>query len=295
MMNSNSVLFVGCGDLGIRTGLLLLEKGWQVAGLRRDPALLPAGFAPYPGDYTRPGSLDFIADLRPAHVVASFNPAGRSLEGYQRGFTQAALNLRAALLGWRPQTLLMISSTRVFAETDGGWVDESSPLASEDERALAIIAAEQALVGSADCVSAVRFGGIYGAIPGRLLEKVRRGELSPLKPERYSNRIHRDDCAGLLAHLLQLSASGTELAPVYIGVDDLPAPQAEVETWLAQQLGVASDAQQSADTVADGGSADLRMSAGHKRCRNRQLHASGYRLRYPDYRAGYQAMLDAGA
>ena len=174
-------------------------------------------------------------------------------------------------------------------------MEESSPLATGDPRALAIIAAELALVGTADCVSALRFAGIYGAVPGRLLEKVRRGELSPLNPGRYSNRIHRDDCAGLLAHLLQLSASGQKLAPVTIGVDDLPAPQAEVEAWLAQQLGVASDARQSTDMAAGGSAADKRASAGHKRCRNRQLHASGYRLRYPDYRAGYQAMLDGDA
>ena len=79
--------------------------------LRRDPAQLPVGFAPYRGDYTRPGSLDFIADLRPAHVVASFNPAGRSLEGYQRGFTRAALNLRAAGIGG---TLLVLATLAWF-------------------------------------------------------------------------------------------------------------------------------------------------------------------------------------
>ena len=63
-MKSNSILFVGCGDLGARSGALLLESGWQVAGLRREPARLPAGFVGFAGDYTGPGSLDFIAALR---------------------------------------------------------------------------------------------------------------------------------------------------------------------------------------------------------------------------------------
>lgn len=296
MMNSNSVLFVGCGDLGIRTGLLLQARGWQIAGQRRDPSRLPVGFVRYAGDYTQPGSLDFIAGLRPEHVVASFNPTERSVEGYQQGFADAADNLRSALESYRPRTVLMVSSTRVYAEASGGWVDEESPLATADPRALAIIAAEQALSGTAEQFSVVRFAGIYGLAGGRLLEKVRRGELPELsedRPQRFSNRIHRDDCAGLLACLLQASAVGIELAPVYIGVDDLPTPRGEVEAWLAAQMGVANSTGDMVSTPVVTSTAGNVMPAGHKRCRNRQLRASGYRLRYPDYRSGYRAVLAA--
>ena len=68
-MKRNSVLFVGCGDLGIRTGKILLEQGWLVAGARRDPAQLPPGFAGIAADYTAAGSLDFLGESRlPAAV-----------------------------------------------------------------------------------------------------------------------------------------------------------------------------------------------------------------------------------
>ncbi len=60
-MKTSSVLIVGCGDVGIRTGLLLLEQGWSVTGVRRDPAKLPAKFAGQAANYTQPGSLDFMA------------------------------------------------------------------------------------------------------------------------------------------------------------------------------------------------------------------------------------------
>jgi nucleoside-diphosphate-sugar epimerase len=201
-MKSNSILFVGCGDLGCRSGLIMQARGWQVAGLRRDPSRLPAGFTGIRGDYSSPGDTGFIAELKPDYVVATFNPSDMSVEGYQRGFSQAAQSLLAGLGDHRPRAILSVSSTRVYAERDGGWVDETSPLSADDPRALAIIAAEQILLGSVHRVSVVRFAGIYGYPGGRLLERIRRGELSPKEPLRFSNRIHRDDCAGFLCHLL---------------------------------------------------------------------------------------------
>ncbi len=288
-MKRNSILFAGCGDLGIRCGSILLSKGWEVAGVRRDPSHLPGGFRRCAADYTQPGGLDVAGALRPDFVVASFNPSDRTVDGYRRGFTLAAQNLLAGLGEHRPGAVLMISSTRVFAERDGGWVDETSPLSSDDPRALAIIAAEQLLRESAHRVSVVRFSGIYGATDGRLLRKVRRGELAPRsETPRYGNRIHRDDCAGFLVHLLERAAAGGELAPVYIGTDDLPAPQWQVERWLAAQMGLPA-APASTPAPPDGF-----MPAGHKRCSNRLLRASGYRLLYPDYRSGYRAVLAAG-
>ena len=287
-MKRNSVLFVGCGDLGIRTGKILLEQGWLVAGARRDPAQLPPGFAGMAADYTAAGSLDFLGESRPDFVVASFNPSDRTVEGYRRGFTRAAQNLLAGLGDHRPAGILMVSSTRVFAERAGGWVDEDSPLAGDDPRALAIIEAEQVLRQSPHPVCVLRCAGIYGAPDGRLLNKVRRGEWGGGQVLRYGNRIHRDDCAGFMAYLLAAVAAGGQLAPVYIGADDLPAPQAEVECWLAQRLGLPRNPQWTPGETAEA------FTIGHKRCSNRLLHASGYRLLYPDYRSGYEAVL-AGA
>jgi nucleoside-diphosphate-sugar epimerase len=286
-MKRNCVLFVGCGDLGIRSGKILLDKGWLVTGVRRNPAQLPPGFAGIAADYTTAGSLDFLRESRPDYVVTSFNPSDRSVEGYRRGFTQAAQNLLAGLGAHRPAGILMVSSTRVFAERAGGWVDEDSPLASDDPRALAIIEAEQLLRQSPHPVCVLRCAGIYGAPDGRLLNKVRRGEWGAGQAPRYGNRIHRDDCAGFMAYLLEAMAAGRSLAPVYIGVDDLPAPQAEVERWLAQRLGLPRNPDWSPAQATDA------FQIGHKRCSNRLLHASGYRLLHPDYRSGYAAALAA--
>lgn len=290
-MKTNSILFVGCGDLGCRAGSRLLAAGCQVTGQRRNPNPLPAGFHGVAADYTTPGGLDFIAGLAPDYVVATFNPSERSEEGYRRGFTGGAQNLLAGLAGHRPKAIISVSSTRVYAERDGGWVDEGSDLAQDDPRATAMIAAEQLLLNSPHPASVVRFAGIYGAPAGRLLQRIQRGEISPELPVRYGNRIHREDCAGFLCHLLECARRGGELAPLYNGVDDLPAAQFEVESWLAARLGVPVTASGAVSSTAKVASSS--NSPGHKRCSNRLLRASGYELIYPDYRSGYGAVLAA--
>ncbi len=286
-MKSASLLIIGCGDLGIRTGKLLLRQGLQVAGVRRDTARLPAEFDGYAVNYTQAGSLAFIETLQPEFVVTTFNPADRSLGGYRAGFRAAMTNLLAGLGRHRPRHILMASSTRVFAEREGGWVDESSALTTADASALEIIAAERQLLDSGHTASVVRFAGIYGLEGGRLLSRIRRGELCPAEPVSYTNRIHRDDCAGILAHLLKLAQAGHSLRPVYIGADDLPASRYEVESWLAQAMGVEELSASHPGVLDD----PTRHNSGHRRCRNTALRESGYRLIYPDYKSGYGALL----
>jgi nucleoside-diphosphate-sugar epimerase len=285
-MKSSSVLFVGCGDIGVRAGQALQAQGWSVAGVRRNGGKLPEGFTAFSADYTAPGSLDFAEGLAPDFVVTTFNPFDRSEAGYRRGFDTAMANLLEGLGRHQPRHILMASSTRVFAEMDGGWVDESSALSRSDAWAQAIIAAEQRLLESPLSGSIVRFAGIYGIPGGRLISRISRGEICPPQPVRYTNRIHREDCSGFLVHLLQRAAQGGSLDDVYIGVDDRPAPRWEVESWLARQLGVALP-----EDVAVSEEPIRHNAAGHKRCRNLALTASGYRLVYPDYVAGYSTLL----
>ena len=235
-MKNSSVLIVGCGDLGIRVGTVLLKRGCTVTGVRRNTAKLPADFIGHAANYTQGGSLDFAAQQKPDYVLAIFNPVDRSVSGYKAGFQTAMSNLLSGLGQHRPRQILMTSSTRVFAEAEGGWVDETSALTTKDAWALEIMAAERLLLDSAHAASVVRLAGVYGIPGGRLLSRIRRGELCPPQPVSYTNRIHRKDCAGLLMHLLELADAGNTLEPVYIGVDDLPAPRYEVESWLAGEM-----------------------------------------------------------
>ena len=281
-MTRRSLLISGCGDLGQRVGQTLAARDWQVHAIRRRPDGQPPEFDWHSADHSVPGSLAFVENLRPDFVLATFNPTSRDIAGYWRGFSQAAKNLLGSLDGHRPQHIIMVSSTRVYAEAEGGWVDESAPLSESDERALAIIDAEQQFLESGLPATVVRFAGIYGGSSQRLVSRVARGEIAAEKPLRYTNRIHREDCAGLLVHLLAMADKHQAIAPIYNGVDDEPCPAHEVERWLAQAMDV---------TATPASENSLPAQIGHKRCRNELLHACGYKLRFPNYRAGYSQVL----
>lgn len=283
-MKPNSILILGCGDIGVRTGAILSQSGYAMGGVCRNPNKLPSEFEGYAADYSVQGSLDFLESAAPDYVIATFKPVEFSPEGYQRGFPGAVRNLLMGLGAHRPKVIFMVSSTRAMAEQTGAWVDESSPLADHGFAAKAIVEAEQLLLDSGQTSCVVRFGGIYGDPNGRLLSRIARGEICAEQPLQYGNRIHRDDCAGFLAHLLQMDEGQRQ--SVYLGVDSDPAPRFETENWLAAQMGV--EVKPFAEKV-DG------RGPGHKRCRNNRMLDSGYQLRYPGYKQGYEAVLEARA
>ncbi len=272
------ILIAGCGDVGTRLGLQLITEGHQVWGLRRFPEKLPAGLRGLAADLTDPASLTGLPkDLDQVVYIAA---ADRSTEeAYQRAYIDGLRNVLAAAESKR---LIFVSSTSVYGQDDGGWVDEESATEPASFRGRLILGAERLLDAADRQTIVVRFAGIYGPGRTRLIESVRSGEAVCWDdPPLYTNRIHVDDCAGMLHHLGQLLKPQS----MYLGVDHEPAADSEVKRWLARRLGVPEP-----PSAADRPSSRRRMSA-NKRCSNRRLLATGYTFRYPDFRAGYGAVL----
>ncbi len=278
-----SVLFVGYGDLATRAASAL-GTSVRCIGLCRHPERLPANIEGLAGDYTAGSAFASLPQLAPDTIVLTLKPVGgRDTEAYRRGFLTPVKHLLTGLGHHRPQRILFLSSTRVYTEDEGGWVDESAPVADDDSPAGMIVAAERQLLNSGYPATILRCAGLYGDASGRLAARILRGELSPAHPVRYGNRMHRDDAAGVIAWLIEREARGEVPADCYNLVDDSPAPQHEVDRWLAAALSVSVE--EDPDSVAQSG------QRGHKRVSNRRLRSSGYVLRYPDYRSGYTAAL----
>lgn len=288
------ILIAGCGDIGATLGQSLKKNGHEVWGLKRHPTDLPLGIQPLAADLTDPATLTALPSALD-FVVYSAAATNFSEVAYQAAYVTGVRNVLNALrqTGQSPQRLLFTSSTSVYAQHQGEWVDEDSPAEADGFSGSCIRAGEQLLWGSGWPAVAVRFGGIYGPGRTRLIESVRDGSATrPSGPPLHTNRIHRDDCARALEHLLFLA----DPAPLYLAVDDDPAPLDQVLGWLATQLGMPeppliahSSLKPGAET---GGNAALRMRAS-KRCRNARLRASGFSFHYPGYRDGYAALLRA--
>jgi nucleoside-diphosphate-sugar epimerase len=183
--------------------------------------------------------------------------------------------------GQVPERLLFVSSSSVYGQQEGELVDENSETVASGYSGRLMLEAEQVALNSGIPASIVRLTGIYG--PGRewLLTQVRRGYRVAVEPPLYGNRIHADDAAGLMAFLLQAAHQGKPLQDIYIGVDDAPAPLAEVVAWLREYLGVTEWADD----------ASVRRT-GSKRCSNARAKALGWTPKYPSYREGYAAILE---
>ena len=269
-------LVAGAGYVGAALAQGLVAAGHEVVVLRRSEAPPPPGARAFRADLTAPGALDAL----PAADLAFYTAAAdeRSDDAYRRAYVEGVARLieRLARQPAPPRRLLFTSSTAVYGQQDGEWVDESSATEPADFGGRRLLEGE-ALVRAAPFPGTVlRLGGIYG--PGRssLIERARTGTTGG---PTFTNRIHRDDAAGALAHLARLPAA----EPCYVGVDSEPATEADVLAWLARRLGAPAP---SAAPPAP------RRARGSKRCRNALLLASGYRFRYPSYREGYEALLD---
>lgn len=286
------ILIAGCGDVGATLGQSLGAAGHEVWGLIRQPRRLPPAIRPLVADLTDPATLAALpAQLD--YIVYSAAASGFDEARYQAAYVTGVRNLLAALrqAGQQPKRLLFTSSTSVHAQCQGEWVDEDSPAAADGFSGRCLRAGEQLLWECGWPASVVRFAGIYGPGRTRLIDTVRDGTATcPVGPPVYTNRIHRDDCARVLEHLLWLPAPER----LYLGVDDTPAPLDEVLCWLAQQLGVPEPPRVAQPPHKPGAetrsTAAMRLRAS-KRCRNDRLRASGFQFRYPSYRDGYAALL----
>jgi nucleoside-diphosphate-sugar epimerase len=276
------VLVAGCGYVGSALAASLAADGHHVWGLRRNPDRLPPGVQPLAADLSDPATL---ADLPPRldHVVCTTAPDGATDEAYRAAYVDGLRNLLDALeaQGQRPRRVLLTSTTGVYGQTDGSHVDEDSPTEPTNFRGLRPLEGERLLLAGLFPATVLRLGGIYGPGRTRLIDQVRSGAAT-CRPGAWTNRIHRDDCAGALRHLMLLERADA----LYLGVDREPAASCDVLQWLAERLGAPEPRVEAG--LAEG--AGRRGS--NKRCSSERLARSGYRFRYPTFREGYAQMLE---
>lgn len=282
-MSDLSAMIVGCGDVGSRLARQLLARGWQVHGLRRTVGQLPAGVLPVAADLSDPSIPAGWPERSPDYLVYCVAASQHDEAGYRAAYVEGLRHVLTWLAdkGQHPRRLLFVSSSSVYAQQGGEWVEEGAATEPEGYSGRIMLEAERLALESGIPASLVRLTGIYG--PGRewLLSQVRQGYRVAEEPPLYGNRIHAEDAAGLLAFLLQADADGVALQDCYIGVDDDPAPLAEVVAWLRQYMGVTewSDEQRVRRT-------------GSKRCSNARARALGWVPQYASYKEGYAAILE---
>ncbi|MGI0119244.1 SDR family oxidoreductase [Zooshikella sp. RANM57] len=281
-MHRKSIIIVGCGDLGRRLGIQLSELGHEVYGIRRSKHTLPEPLKAIVGDVS---CITSLASCWPEksfdYVIYCLAASEYSEESYQSAYVAGLQNVLKRLEGKPPKRIFFVSSTSVYEQSAGENVSESTPVEPQRFAGAIMLKAEQLLEAAAYPATVVRFAGIYGPGRERLIKKIQAGEVCSEDSNPISNRIHIEDCVGLLVHLIKLDCMGQSLKDCYIGVDNEPVSLREVTLWLAKQLGVKP-------------SKEVPMGrGGSKQCSNQRILDSGYQFKYPSYREGYQALLES--
>jgi nucleoside-diphosphate-sugar epimerase len=273
------LLIFGCGYVGLRLAQQARQSGQTVYALtrRRADLLAQHGITPLIGDVLVPERLPPLpAQASVLYAIGYDRFSGQSLRDvYLRGLAHVLERLPT------PKRFVYISSTSVYGQCDGSWVDEDSPTEPSEEAGRVVREAEQLLRHHLPQAILLRSAGIYG--PHRLLrrrDQLLHGEPIPGDPQRWLNLIHVDD----LVTAIRLVLTQAPPANLYNVVDDTPVTRYEFYTLLAELYGTPPPR-----------FADMpEPRANHRRIRNTRLreHLS-WQPRYPSIREGLPAALAA--
>lgn len=281
---STSTLIVGCGYLGRRLGARLVGEGGRVFGTVRSPAraeeLAAIGIEPVIADILRPESLDHLPEAERVFYAVGFDrSAGASMrEVYVEGLQNVLDRLPGSV-----RRFVQASSTGVYGQDGGEWVDEESATDPRHESGQMVLEAEGRVRDWAGRRGAsaviLRFAGLYG--PGRIVRRamLERAEPIPGDPEKFLNLVHIDDAAQAAAAALDADRPD----PIYLIADDRPVTRREYYSVAAGLIG----APEPRFEPPRPGSPEAARDATNKRIANRRMKTGlGVVLRHPDIASG---------
>lgn len=280
------VLVVGCGYTGLPLAGRLARLGHRVSGLRRtceaDDAMTAAAVAPIHADVTRLDDLGRLAGQFDWVINLVSSSRGDATD-YRAVYLCGMRNLIEAFSKAPPTRFIHISSTSVYAQSDGTLVTEASEAAPLTETGQILVQTEQALL---DAVATrgfpgtiLRPSGIYGPGRGHLFRQLIAGEARVTDDgSRVLNMIHRDDLCGAIEAALE----GGRPGEIYNVSDDEPVEEREFFQWCCRQLDLPMPR-----PAAPGTHRPRRRGASSKRVSNHKLRSLGWQLLYPTFREGY--------
>ena len=279
-------LIAGWGYVGSRAGFVLLrEAGFErVTGIRRSSQeIVPfSGLSMLQADLNAGDSIPLPDDI--THVVYAVGADRFTPEAYRAAYVDGLSRLVEALQKQRcpVKRFCFLSSTSVYPQQNGEWVDESSPVGGRHFGSEILIEAEY-LASRLPWQSIIaRLGGIYGPGRTRLIDAVRSGR--PRRARNQSlilNLIHGEDAARAVVHLLTHPDP-----PAICNVTDRePVDRNELLGWIAAELGLPPPPWEETDDTP------TPVRGGNRRVSSRLLLSQGFQHRWPTYREGYRPLL----
>lgn len=291
-------LIVGCGYLGQRVATRWLAAGDSVSALTRSPEnatkLGASGVVSYLGDVLDSASLGQLPEVDTVLWAVGWD---RSSGKSQQDVYVTGLRNTLQHLAGRCAQLIYISSTSVYGQSAGEWVDENADCQPTQPNGQVCLTGEvlvrQFRNEQPARATVLRLSGIYG--PGRLLSRVaalQAGEPLTGNPDAWLNLIHVDDAA----EAVLCCAKASDPHPLYLVSDDEPLRRRTYYAALAELVGAPPPNFGESDSPRGRRSGDEPLTGLNKRCRNTLAkQALAWHLQFPTYRQGLpQAICQTG-
>ncbi len=278
-------LIFGCGYVGLRVGNAWARRGDSVFGLTRKSGrfdeLGSKGIRPLLGDVTDPGSL---GDLPCCDTVLVAIGMDRSTYSDIREIYVDGLKNVLDALPSQTGHLIYISSTGVYGDFGGEWVDEQSATKPQREGGQACLDAERLIQNScfSDRYTILRFAGIYGESRVPMKSAIGEWQSSRLKPDGYLNLIHVEDGVGVVEQVARQKPMGQ----IFLVSDGDPPQRKDYYDEIADILGTGP-----IDWTIVETSMAPRVRSDKRVCNSKLREQLGYVFRYPDFRAGLREAL----
>jgi len=261
------ILIVGSGDIGTAVAHALQDKGDDVIALRRNPPREHNMIQYIQVDITDKESLEAL-DNDFKYLLFIVAPESRDEQTYKKVYEVGLTNM----LQLFPKAIfLFVSSTAVYGQSQGEWVDEESETKPTNFRADVLLKAENAVQehNKKNCI--IRFSGIYGRGENHILKKLKEKQDIQFEPPYFTNRIHREDCVGVIVYLLDLHYHDRLPHQVYIATDKLPLPLYEWASLKAKEHSLPLPKKAYHD----------KQSPQNKQLSSQRLQELGYQFKYP--------------
>ncbi|WP_201586427.1 NAD-dependent epimerase/dehydratase family protein [Psychrobacter jeotgali] len=278
MINQNW-LIIGQGDIGVPVTNTLAQGNLAVTGLARNERSHYA--LDDKAKFIQADALKLSAEQLQAftRIAIIVTPDEYSTSGYNNSYLAICQHLaQLAEQLTELERIVFISSTGVYGQDNGEWIDEyTAPITPKRDASKVIRQAEQALQsGFGDKAIVIRPSGIYGRERLMRLRKARETDKEPIAAEHWSNRIMDRDLVAIIAKVLTIEAPES-IKPLYIATDYRPVTTLELGIWLSEQVGAEPPTVDQNKTAVTG----------------KRLHSNIPLawLTYPDWQVGYQDIL----
>lgn len=274
-----TILIVGCGDLGGYIAQLAIAQHYSVIGVTRSgTALAPVHIVQ--ADVTNQNSIAVIRDINPDFLIYCVAASGQLDSLYKAQYVDGLRHvLDTQQHNPNLKHVFFVSSTRMYGQSSNELLDESITPEPKDFGGYRLLEAENLLKAIHFPATVLRLTGIYG--PGRL-RMIRLAKTPESWPENntWTNRIHRDDAARFIMHLIKMKLNQQQLLPCYIVTDSQPTLQYDVIQWIAKQLNIHFDNRTLTETHG-------------RKMSNQLMLSTGFELQYPHFKAGYLSLIEA--